>query len=239
MTWTVPDLYWPVYFRFHVGHARRLLRSVSIHQFDRLEFEMETIRGKTSLDMDINELTVRLTNYKRVVLDLGTGDGRYVHSLAESDPRAFIIGVDSCRENLRAYSRAKLPNMLFIIASAQWLPHELNGLVSHITVNFPWGSLLESLLNNDARLMCGLESIASSAASIDVRLNSGALTEAGWSLEAGAERIYDNISRSGWQVNAPALLNAGALRSFPSTWAKRLVFGRDPRAVELNGYFVR
>ncbi len=32
-------------------------------------------------------------------------------------------------------------------------------------------------------------------------------------------------------------MNANALRSFPSTWAKRLAFGRDPRAIEMNGRY--
>ena len=198
---------------------------------------METIRGKTSLDMDLTGLKERLVNYNRIILDLGTGDGRYVHSLAERNPNWFIIGVDSCRENLHEHSRAKLPNMLFVIANAQDLPRELSGLVSHVTINFPWGSLLESLLAGDPLLMRGLESISSSLASVDIRLNGGALAETGWDLEAGAEQIYNNMLQAGWQVNAPAVMNTDALRNFPSTWAKRLAFGRDPRVVAMNGYF--
>jgi len=198
---------------------------------------METIRGKTSLDMDLIELKDRLVNYDHIILDLGTGDGRYVHCLAERYQNCFIIGVDSCRENLHEHSRAKLPNMLFVIASAQNLPVELNGLVSHITINFPWGSLLESLLPDDSRLMRGLETISSSAVSVDIRLNGGALAGAGLSLEAGIEKIYSNMIQAGWQINAPAMMNANTLHNFPSTWAKRLAFGRDPRAVAMSGYF--
>jgi len=197
---------------------------------------METIRGKTTLALDLTELQERLTNYKRIILDLGTGDGRYVHSLAEKNPSWFVIGVDACRENLHEHSRAKLPNMLFVIASAQSLPPELNGLVSHITINFPWGSLLESLLSADTNLISGLESISCSTALIDLRLNAGALAEVGWTLEAGAEQIYNNLLQTGWQVNAPTMLNASALRNFPSTWAKRLAVGRDARAIALNAY---
>lgn len=195
---------------------------------------METIRGKTSLDLDINGLTERLAGYSRIILDLGTGDGRYVHHLVERNPHWFIIGVDTCRENLREHSRAKLPNMLFVIASAQDLPRELNGRVSHVTINFPWGSLLESLLTGDASLMRGLESISSPITSMEVYLNGGALAEAGATLEIGAERIYNNMLQAGWNANRPEMMNACALRKFPSTWAKRLAHGRDPRAMQLS-----
>jgi len=197
---------------------------------------METIRGRKSFELDFNGLKERLANYNRILLDLGTGDGRYVRTLADKHPDWFVIGVDSCRENLREHSQAKLQNMLFVIASAQELPRELNGLVSHITSNFPWGSLLEGLLISDTMLMRGLESISRSAASVDLRLNGGALAEVETTLEAGAEKIYNNMLRAGWQVETPVIMNANALRTFPSTWAKRLAFGRDPRAVMMSGY---
>ena len=197
---------------------------------------MEIIRGKASLDLDLTELKERLTTYNRITLDLGTGDGKFALCHAGRFPNHFVIGVDSCRENLREYSRAKLPNLLYIIASAQNLPQELNGLVSHVTINFPWGSLLESLLIGDSKLMSGLASISRSVTTVEIRLNGGALTEVGWDLEAGAEKIYTNLLQAGWQVNIPTLMNTNALRSFPSTWAKRLAFGRDPRAIQLSGY---
>ena len=197
---------------------------------------METIRGKKSLEVDRNKLMDQLGNYDRILLDLGTGDGRYVHTLAARHPAWFIMGVDSCRENLREHSQAKLRNMLFVIASAQDLPKELNGLISHIAINFPWGSLLESLLTDDTSLMGGLETISRSTTSIDVRLNSGALAEAGTTLEMGSEKIYNNLIRSEWQIQSPSIMTSNTLRSFPTTWAKRLAFGRDPRAVAMSGW---
>ena len=198
---------------------------------------METIQGRKSLELDFNGLKERLAGYNRITLDLGTGDGRYVRTLAEEHPDWFIIGVDSCRENLHEHSQAKLQNMLFVIASAQELPKELNGLISQISINFPWGSLLESLLTDDSRLMNGLESISRSTTSVDLRLNGGALAEAETTLETGADKIYNNLLQAGWQINAPTLMNASALRTFPTTWAKRLAFGRDPRAMAMTGQF--
>lgn len=196
---------------------------------------METIRGKVSLDLDLTDFYARLANYNRIMLDLGTGDGKFAFCHADKFPNHFVIGVDSCRENLHEHSRAKLPNLLYVIASAQALPHELHGLVSHITINFPWGSLLESLLIGDDRLLRGLESVAGSSAAVDIHLNGGALAEQGWSLEDGAERIFENLTHAGWRIRKPEKLDLHALRAFPSTWAKRLAFGRDPRAIQLSG----
>jgi len=196
---------------------------------------METIRGRKPLEVDVDEWKERLPNYHRIILDLGTGDGRYARTLAEKNPNWFVIGMDSCRENLREHSQAKLRNLLFIIASAQNLPRELDGLISHVTVNFPWGSLLESLFTGDPKLMGGLEVISREAASLDLRLNGGALAEIGKSLEEGTDEIYNNLFQAGWQVKTPVKLESSALKNFPSTWAKRLAFGRDPRAMLLSG----
>jgi SAM-dependent methyltransferase len=198
---------------------------------------METIRGRKSLDLDLYGWKERLANskYKRIVLDLGTGDGRYARSLADAHSNWFVIGVDACRENLREHSQAKLQNLLFVIANAQDLPREFDGLVSHITINFPWGSLLESLLAGDSKLMHGLKTVSCEGASLDLRLNGGALAEAGKTLESGTDKIYYNLCQAGWQVEQPVMMDAHALKTFPSTWAKRLAFGRDPRAMLICG----
>ncbi len=196
---------------------------------------METIRGKTSHTLDLNGFSDRHKNYQRVILDLGTGDGRYVHFLADKYPDWFIIGVDACRENLYESSQIKLPNVLFVIANAQNLPPELSGLASHVTINFPWGSLLESLLISDIALMDGLSSIAKQNAQIDIHLNSGALAEVGRTLDAGTETIYENMNRHGWNLKDPYRVAREALRKFPTTWAKRVAHGRDPRAMALSG----
>ena len=196
---------------------------------------METIRGRKSLELDLKEWKDNLAKYNRIALDLGTGDGRYARALAEAHPRWFVIGVDACRENLREHSHTKLTNLLFVIASAQQLPHELTGLVSQLTINFPWGSLLESLLSGDPKLLRGLKSVSSAKASLDLRLNGSALAEAGRTLEAGTDKIYYNLLQAGWKIQTPVIIDACALKKFPSTWAKRLAFGRDPRAMMISG----
>ncbi len=200
-----------------------------------MEVPLETIRGKKCIEMDVSRLREQLNGYAHLALDLGTGDGRYVRHLAKQQPAWFVVGIDPCRENLRVSSRTRPPNTLFVIAAAEDLPQELRGLVSHLTINFPWGSLLDALLQRDEAVMAGIRLLCDRQASLEVRLNGGALAEAGWTLETGTGMLCDSLSRSGWQLNVPRVLGTPALRAFPSTWARRLAHGRDPRATLISG----
>ena len=194
---------------------------------------MEAIYGKRSTTVDAATLDARLSEHEKCVIDIGTGDGRFVHALARARPRAFVVGLDACRENLRAVSRAAPPNALFVIANALALPRELAGIADHVTINFPWGSLLRGLLDGEPTLLDGLLAIIKSSAALEVRLNGGALLEAGWSLEDGGICLQHVLGGSGFVVGALQSLDVVALRACPTTWAKRLAFGRDPRALYL------
>lgn len=194
---------------------------------------METIRGRQSRDMNAIELHQLIAGFENISLDLGTGDGRFVCKSAEQNKRTFFIGVDSCRENLHIYSRKSLPNALFVIANAQSLPCELNGLASHVSINFPWGSLIESLLTGDERLLNGLGCVTRPCATMSLHLNADALASAGYELELGARQIENVLNHAGWKTRSRSCLNALDLREIPTTWAKRLAFGRNPRAIRL------
>ncbi len=196
---------------------------------------METIQGKKSFDINLNEFTLRHKNYNRIILDLGTGDGKFAFHYAQTFPNHFVIGLDSCRENLHEYSRVNQSNLLYVIANAQQLPFELHGLISHIHINFPWGSLLENLLIGDANFMCGLNSIARPNTTIDLRLNGGGMSELGIDFLCGVNQIQENLLSYGWKMKKPTYMSISELQKFPSTWARRLAHGRDPRVVKLSG----
>jgi 16S rRNA (adenine(1408)-N(1))-methyltransferase len=196
---------------------------------------MERIQGKRSGALDAAALAATASGYGDILIDIGTGDGRFVVRQARACPARLVIGVDACRENLVDASRAAPPNAVFVVADALALPAELTGLATAATINFPWGSLLDGLLDGHAGLLDGLRAITRPGAGLEIRLNAGALAEAGWSLEAGAARARRSLGAAGFAVGPPVGLDAAALRACPTTWAKRLAFGRDPRAVYLRG----
>jgi 16S rRNA (adenine(1408)-N(1))-methyltransferase len=198
---------------------------------------MEGIRGTRSCTVDADTLAARIRGYHGVLIDIGTGDGRYIRHVARTCPTCFAIGLDACRENLRAASRTAPDNALFVIANALALPAELHAQASHIVVNFPWGSLLEGLLSADASLAAGLIALARPQATLEIRLNAGALAVAGWPTDAAIARVQQTVHQRGFTAAQPCPMNTNALRAYPSTWAKRLAYGRAPQAWTLTATY--
>jgi 16S rRNA (adenine(1408)-N(1))-methyltransferase len=195
---------------------------------------MEGIQGRRALRIDTHELARRRAGYDEVALDLGTGDGRYGRAVALAHPKRFVIGVDACREHLHEVSRRAPPNALYLIANALELPAELDDLASRLTINFPWGSLLAGLLDAGSGLPLRLTALVRPGATVEVRLNAGALAEVGYALEDGGRLVRRVLAAVGFDVGQPELLGPAELRALPTTWAHRLAFGRDPRALYLR-----
>jgi trans-aconitate methyltransferase len=195
---------------------------------------MQRIQGRRCLELDMPALIERARANDCVLLDLGAGDGRFVAQMARVYPDSLAIGIDACRENLIEQSRRAPKNAVFLVANALTLPEELTEIATRLTINFPWGSLLTGLLDDPA-FCARLASLVRPGATLEVALNGGALTEVGWTLEASAARVQSNLRAAGFALRAPLAWGAAELRVCPTTWARRLAFGRDPRAVFLTG----
>ncbi len=195
---------------------------------------MQRIQGRRCLELDMPALIERARANDCVLLDLGAGDGRFVAQMARAYPDSLAIGIDACRENLIEQSRRAPKNAVFLVANALTLPEELTEIATRLTINFAWGSLLTGLLDDPA--FCErLVSLVRPGATLEVAINGGALAEVGWTLEASAARVQSNLRAAGFALRAPLAWGAAELRVCPTTWARRLAFGRDPRAVFLTG----
>ena len=86
-----------------------------------------------------------------IVIDIGTGDGRFVYESARQNPNKFYIGIDASVQPLKKISekihrkpaKGGAPNVLFVQASVEDLPSELDGVANEVHIHFPWGSLLQ------------------------------------------------------------------------------------------------
>ena len=103
-----------------------------------------------------------------MVIDLGTGDGRFVSAAAKANPNKFFIGVDANAKPLekpsmkatRKPAKGGLPNVLLVQAAVEELPEELNGSADEIHIHFPWGSLLRAVATADGSILTSLRRIA-------------------------------------------------------------------------------
>lgn len=122
-----------------------------------------------------------------VVVDIGTGDGRYAYRSARANPDRFYIGIDVDRKALEKVSerihrkplKGGLPNVLFVHAPAEDLPRELDQVADEIHIHFPWGSLLRALAVGDAPVLGGLRRIAAPGAWLEILIGIDEVRDAG------------------------------------------------------------
>jgi len=103
-----------------------------------------------------------------VIVDIGTGDGRFVYQSARENPAKFYIGIDPNTQPLEKISmkatrkpvKGGAANVLFLQAAIEDLPSELDDTADEIHIHFPWGSLLRAVATGDARVLKNLRRIA-------------------------------------------------------------------------------
>lgn len=188
-------------------------------------------------------------------IDIGTGDGAFVYKSARTSPNQFFVGIDSNADNLAKYSRktrqkpAKggVKNALFVQASIEALPEELNGLATHVSILFPWGSLLKTVATPDVRVLQGLHRICRADAELRIvfgynhRREPGVTAALGLpllSLEYLQTMVRNHYTQAGFAIQA-CQLEKSALRDIPTTWAQRLAYGKDREFFELRGRVIK
>jgi 16S rRNA (adenine(1408)-N(1))-methyltransferase len=111
-----------------------------------------------------------------VVMDIGTGDGRYVSAAARANPNKFYIGIDANAKplekiSMRATRKVKkggLPNAMFVQAAVEDLPAEFDATADEIHIHFPWGSLLRAVATGDEHILHSLRRIAAPGCLLEI-----------------------------------------------------------------------
>src|ERR1044071_8966443 len=79
-----------------------------------------------------------------VIVDIGTGDGRFVYQSARQNPKKFYIGIDANPSQLEKISqkihkkphKGGLANAIFLQVSVEDLPSELDGVADEVHIHF-------------------------------------------------------------------------------------------------------
>lgn len=174
-----------------------------------------------------------------VIIDIGTGDGRFVYQSARANPRKFYIGIDPNVRPLakisekiyRKPAKGGAPNALFIQAAIEDLPAELNGVADEIHVHFPWGSLLRAVATADVVLLQNLRRICAPDALLEVVLGLDPdrdqsefqrLALVPLSLEHIDRVLTPKYAAAGFELTERAILPPAEWPEFNTSWAKRL-----------------
>jgi 16S rRNA (adenine(1408)-N(1))-methyltransferase len=179
-----------------------------------------------------------------IIVDIGTGDGEFVYTLARANPDRFIIGLDPNQQGLQNTSakiykkpeKGGLKNALFVLGSIESLPEELDGLANQIYINFPWAGLLKGLLLADDVVWNAIKRVCKPGAFIDVLFSYEKTAEENEISKAGLPDIdleylqgitAPRIEKLGFKILEIKYFGAEEIKRYPSTWAKKLSFGRD------------
>jgi 16S rRNA (adenine(1408)-N(1))-methyltransferase len=174
-----------------------------------------------------------------VIIDIGTGDGRFVYQSARRNPNKFYIGIDPNTRPLekisekihRKTTKGGAPNALFIQSAVEDLPDELNGVANEVHVHFPWGSLLRAVATGDVGVMsnlrrvCAVDGLLEVVIGIDPVRDRAELTRLG--LTPLSLNFIDNVlgpaySAAGFTIVERGILSASDWTHLDTSWAKRL-----------------
>ena len=200
-------------------------------------------------DNSINEPSTNSLDHtgEGVIIDIGTGDGRYVYQSARRNPNKFYIGIDPNTRPLEKISekihrkpaKGGAPNVLFVQSAIEDLPDELNGVANEVHVHFPWGSLLRAVATGDVTLLrnvrriCADEALLEVVIGIDPVRDKSELERLGLkplTIEIINHDLLPNYAAAGFEIIERGIIEAARWPALETSWAKRLQ-GNEQRSM--------
>jgi 16S rRNA (adenine(1408)-N(1))-methyltransferase len=209
-------------------------------------------KGRTST-LDAGAFAELRARFATTTVDVGTGDGRFAYHLASADPRRLVIGIDALEEPMgeiaakaaRKPARGGRPNVLLVRAGVESLPAELAGVADEVSVQLPWGSLLEGIVLARDDVLGGLAALCRRGARLSVTLNGEIWldsTPARYESlpvptpEYVADVVANGLARVGITLGEARYATAIEAKALPTSWARRLGHGRPhPSFVYFDG----
>jgi 16S rRNA (adenine(1408)-N(1))-methyltransferase len=184
-----------------------------------------------------------------IVIDIGTGDGRFVSAAAKANPNKFFIGIDANTKPLEKPSmkatrkpvKGGLPNALFVQAAVEDLPAELDGVADEIHIHFPWGSLLKAVATGDDGILSSIRRIAAPDCLIEIVIGIDAKRDAAELDRLGIPQLspiyitgelLPKYVKSGFEIVDHGVLQSAEWKGLETSWARKLQ-GNPDRTVFL------
>jgi 16S rRNA (adenine(1408)-N(1))-methyltransferase len=186
-----------------------------------------------------------LNNYRKLIIDIGTGDGRFVYKQARMNPRNMYVGIDAAlhqsKEFRRKINRERLHNVMFVEEAVENFEknsklRELKGKADEVYVNFPWGSLLGGIAKGEEPIVKNICGLVKDGGSLEIifgyaedaepseveRLDLKNIDE-----ERILKEIAPEFEEHGLKLRAVESMQRESFFELDSSWAKKLTFGQE------------
>lgn len=200
---------------------------------------MIVITGDKKNEIDKKSFKDGCKKHNKVILDIGTGDGKFVYRNAIKNKNNLYIGLDPAEKQIQIYSkkanRRRLKNALYILGSLENLPEELYSTVDKIFVNLPWGTLLEKIVKSNEIYTKELSKILKRDGEIEIIFGYVPELEPSETERLGLPKIENESDvlkvfstfKKIFEVVEMKRLVKEDLDKIETTWAKKLKFGKD------------
>lgn len=185
--------------------------------------------------------------YKEVVVDIGTGDGKFAYEYARCNPGSYVIGLDADKSQLvevshktqRKPARGGLSNLTFLWHAAEEIPLELSGIADQVFINFPWGNLLSGVMLSVPESYDLMQRVVAVLrmggrfnlfVTFDPKFEEQKISQLNLpelSLEFLQTDLAQKYAGLGLQVERVWELSDEEKRNFPSSWPKRILDKRE------------
>jgi 16S rRNA (adenine(1408)-N(1))-methyltransferase len=202
---------------------------------------MIQIKGNKKIELTEEKLLDHSKEYDEVVLDIGTGDGRFVYKNALENTGKLFIGIDPAEKQMEVFSkkaaRKKVYNAMYLVGSIELLPFDLLEFADHIHIILPWGSLLKNIVDPDRDIVKKLSSLLKINGNLTIILGYDPNFEPSETQRLGLKEINkefvnDNvvpklIEYGNLALQQQKVLSKEELFEFETTWSKKLTFGSE------------
>ncbi|MFZ5424567.1 MAG: class I SAM-dependent methyltransferase [Patescibacteria group bacterium] len=201
---------------------------------------IKLVKGNKLIEEKPENFRETLRKYQKTHIDLGTGNGRFVYKNAIANKNSLYIGIDPNEKQLQEYSkkavRSKVQNVMFVLASLENLPEELENIADTVTINLPWGSLLQAVAKPNETQLNFIKNLLKPRGTLEIifgytneaeptefeRLNLEHLNK-----EQILEQIVPEFEKVNFRLKQIDELNKKELSKVESSWGKKLAYGQQ------------
>lgn len=205
---------------------------------------LKILIGKNEIELDKSELKQILSNFKKVVVDVGAGDGKATYRYARDNQDKLVIALEPAKAQMieiaqkiaKRPEKGGLKNLLIVQSSIENLPEELYGVADLIVVQLPWGSLLAGIVKFLYPVLNNLVNLGKDNSHIEITTCYDTKYEPDMIRDLGLPELNISFLKStlvkeylkyGIQVESILVLNSDEKKEIDTSWAKKLLSNRD------------